>query len=140
MYTYIHIYQYMYTQIYMYIQLCKHIHTYIYVYINIHIYIHVYIGMYKCVYIFLSVCGALKYTLYVRVNKSVGAHACVRTKKTRHALNARHRIAACNAGSMRANPCLTPPFPCRAYATAVCMGRTCERGLVLPRRMQTSQG
>jgi len=32
------------------------------------------------------------------------------TKKTRHALNARHCIAACNAGSMRANPCLTPPF------------------------------
>jgi len=46
-----------------------------------------------------------------------------RTKKTRHALNARHRIAACNAGSMRA----TPPFPCTACAAAVWMGRTCER-------------
>ena len=33
--------------------------------------------MYKCVYIFLSVCGVLKCTLYVRVNTSVGAHACV---------------------------------------------------------------
>ena len=31
------------------------------------------------------------------------------TKKTRHVLNARYRIAACNAGSMRINPCLTPP-------------------------------
>jgi len=47
-----------------------------------------------------------------------------RTKKTRHTLNVRHRIAACNAGSMRANPCLTPIFPC---AAAVWMGRTCER-------------
>ena len=50
-----------------------------------------------------------------------------RTKKTRHALNARHRIAACNAGSMRVNPCPTPPFPCTACATAVWMRRTCER-------------
>ena len=33
--------------------------------------------MYKCVYIFLSVCGVFKCTLYVRVNTSVGAHACV---------------------------------------------------------------
>ena len=50
-----------------------------------------------------------------------------RTKKPRHVLNARHRIAACNAGSIRANPCLTPPFPCTACAAAVWMGRTCER-------------
>jgi len=67
-----------------------------------------------------------------------------RTKKTRHALNARHRIAACNAGSMRANPCLTPPFPCTVCAAAVWMGRTCERSrdgcLVLPRRTQTRSG
>jgi len=66
-----------------------------------------------------------------------------RTKKTRHALNARHRIAACNAGSMRANSCLTPPFPCTACAEAVWMGRTCERsrdGAWLPRRMQTRSG
>ena len=34
--------------------------------------------MYKCVYIFLSVYGVFKCTLYVRVNTSVGAHACVR--------------------------------------------------------------
>ena len=68
----------MYTQIYMYIQLCKHI--YIYIYVHIHIYIQVYICMYKCVYIFLSVCGVFKCTLYVRVNTSVGAHACVRVR------------------------------------------------------------
>ena len=36
--------------------------------------------MYKCVYIFLSVCGVFKLTLYVRVNTSVGAHACVRVR------------------------------------------------------------
>ena len=82
MYTYIYIYmyQYMYTQMYMYIQLCKHIYIYIYVHIHIHIYIQVYICMYKCVYIFLSVCGVFKCTLYVRVNTSVGAHACVRVR------------------------------------------------------------
>ena len=82
MYVYVHtyMYQYMYTQIYMYIQLCKHIHIYLYVYIHIHIYIHVYICMYKCVYIFSSVCGVFKCTLYVRVNTSVGAHACVRVR------------------------------------------------------------
>ena len=34
--------------------------------------------MYRCVYIFLSVCGVFKCTLYVRVNISVSAHACVR--------------------------------------------------------------
>ena len=64
-------YQYMYTQICMYIQLCKHIYIYIYVHIHIHMYIQVYICMYKCV---------LKCTLYVRVNTSVGAHACVRVR------------------------------------------------------------
>jgi len=54
------------------------------------------------------------------------APAC--NAETRHALNARHlRDTACNAGSMRANPCLTPPFPCTACAVAVWMGRTCER-------------
>jgi hypothetical protein len=79
-YIYIYMYQYMYTQIYMYIQLCKHIYIYIYVHIHIHIYIQVYICMYKCVYIFLSVCGVFKCTLYVRVNTSVGAHACVRVR------------------------------------------------------------
>jgi len=62
------------------IQLCKHIHIYMYVYIHIHIYIHVYMCMYKCVYIFLSVCGVFKCTLYVRVNISVCAHACVRVR------------------------------------------------------------
>ena len=36
--------------------------------------------MYKCVYIFLSVCGVFKCTLYERVNKSVGSHACVRVR------------------------------------------------------------
>ena len=70
-------YQYMYRQIYMYIQLCEHIYTNFYVYVHI-IYIHVYICMYKCVYMFLSVCGVFKCTLYVCVNTSVGAHACVR--------------------------------------------------------------
>jgi len=50
-----------------------------------------------------------------------------RTRKTRHALNARHRVAACNASSMRANPHLTPPFPCTTRAPAVWMGRTCKR-------------
>ena len=66
----------------MYIQLCKHtyIHIYVYIHIHIYIYIHVYICMYKCVYIFLSVCGVFKYTLYVCVNASVGAHACVRVR------------------------------------------------------------
>ena len=73
-------YQCMYTQIYIYIQLCKHIHIYIYVYIHINIYIHVYICMYKCVCIFLSVCGVFKCTLYVNVNTSVGANACVRVR------------------------------------------------------------
>ena len=76
-YVYTYMYQYMYTQIYMYIQLCKHTHIYIYVYIHIHIYIHLYTCMYKCVCIFLSVCGVFKCTLYVSVNTSVGAHACV---------------------------------------------------------------
>jgi len=59
---------------------------------------------------------------------------------TRHALNARHCISACNAGNMQANPCLTPPFPCTAYTASVWMARTCERCLVLPRRMQTRSG
>ena len=36
--------------------------------------------MYKCVCIFLSVCGVFKCTLYVSVNTSVGAHACVRVR------------------------------------------------------------
>ena len=33
--------------------------------------------MYKCVYIFLSACGVFKCTLCMRVNTSVGVHACV---------------------------------------------------------------
>ena len=71
-------YQYMYTQIYMYVQMCKHIYTYIY--LHIHIYVQVYICMYTCVDIFLSVCGVFKCTLYVRVNTSVDAHACMRVR------------------------------------------------------------
>jgi len=52
------------------------------------------------------------------------------TKRTQHALNARHRITACNASIMRANPRLTPHFPhfpCTARAPAVWMGRTCKQ-------------
>ena len=51
-----------------------------YVYIHIHICIHVYICMYKYVHIFLSLCGVFKYALYVCVNASVGAHACVHVR------------------------------------------------------------
>ena len=51
-----------------------------YIHIDIHSYLQVYTCMYKCFFIFLSVCGVFKCTLYVRVNTSVGAHACVRVR------------------------------------------------------------
>ena len=50
-----------------------------------------------------------------------------RTKRTKHALNARHRAAACNASIMRGSPRVTPHFPCTARAPAVWIGRTCKR-------------
>ena len=50
-----------------------------------------------------------------------------RTKRTKHALNARHRAAACSASIMRGSPRITPNFPCTARAPAVWMGRTCKR-------------
>ena len=49
------------------------------------------------------------------------------TKKTRYTLNARKHVVACSVNSMRANPRLTPPFPCTARAPEVWMGRTCKR-------------
>ena len=66
------------------------------------------------------------------------------TKRTEHALNARHRVAASNASIMRASLRLTPHFPCTARAPAVWMGCTCKQSRewrsVLPVRMQTRSG
>ena len=66
------------------------------------------------------------------------------TKRTKHALNARHRVAASNAGIMRASPRLTPHVLYTARAPTVWMGRTCKRSQgwrsVLPVRMQTRSG
>ena len=76
----------MYKCVYIFLCIDKYTCTYncvnicVYVHIHIHIYIQVYTCMYKCVYIFLIVCGVFKCTLYVRVNTSVGAHACVRVR------------------------------------------------------------
>ena len=39
------------------------------------------------------------------------------TKRTKHALNARHRAAACNASIMRGSPRVTPHFPCTCHTT-----------------------
>jgi len=41
-----------------------------------------------------------------------------RAKRTKHALNARQRAAACNASIMRGSPRVTPHFPCTARAPA----------------------
>jgi len=66
------------------------------------------------------------------------------TKRTKHALNARHRVAASNAGIMRASPRLTPHVLYTARAPTVWMGRTCKRSQgwrsMLPVRMQTRSG
>jgi len=66
------------------------------------------------------------------------------TKMTKHALNARHRVAASNAGIMRDSPRLTPHVLYTARAPTVWMGRTCKRSQgwrsVLPVRMQTRSG
>jgi len=66
------------------------------------------------------------------------------TNRTKHALNAGHRVAASNAGIMRASPRLTPHVLYTARAPAVWMGRTCKRSRgwrsVLPVRMQTRSG
>jgi len=66
------------------------------------------------------------------------------TNRTKHALNAGHRVATSNAGIMRASPCLTLHVLYTARAPAVWMGRTCKwsRGWrsVLPVRMQTRSG
>ena len=80
MYTYIHICINICIHKYTCTYNCVNIYIYIYVHIYIHIYIQVYICMYKCVSIFVSVSGVFKCTLYVRVNTSVGAHACVRVR------------------------------------------------------------
>ena len=60
-------------------------------------------------------CGALGITLSSTAQTT-------RAKKTRHALNARQHVAACNVSSMQTNPSLTPPFLCTARG----MGRTCD--------------
>ena len=66
------------------------------------------------------------------------------TNRTKHALNAGHRVATSNAGIMRVSPCLTPHVLYTARAPAVWIGRTCKRSQgwrsVLPVRMQTRSG
>jgi len=66
------------------------------------------------------------------------------TNRTKHALDTGHRVAASNAGIMRASPRLKPHVLYTARAPAVWMGRTCKRSRgwrsVLPVRMQTRSG
>ena len=68
-----------------YINICKHIYIYLYRCVYKYIYVYMYICEYTNVYVqvcsyFLSVYDVFKCTLYVRVNTSVGAHACMRVR------------------------------------------------------------
>ena len=66
------------------------------------------------------------------------------TKRTKHALNAGHSVAASNAGIMRASPRLTIHVLYTSHDPVVWMGCTCKRSRgwssVLPVRMQTRSG